>query len=66
MAKETKPEVLKNEEKELTGNVKVKLKCYKDVKNKDGKIEKKTPDEIVTLPAAEAQKLISKAWAIKV
>jgi len=52
------------EEKKTPTTMKVILKCNYSLKGKDG-IEKKKPDETVTLPYGEAQRLIDIAWAIK-
>lgn len=64
MAKTQTPEVVKTPTKS-EGTVKVKLKCNYDVTEKDGKIVTKKPDEIISLPAEKADKLIANAWAVK-
>lgn len=64
MAKTQTPEVVKTPAKSQ-GTVKVKLKCNYDLKDKDGKITTKKPDEVITLPAEKADKLIANAWAVK-
>ncbi len=69
MAKKITPEVVKNTKVEDEKSTKkVKLKCNYDMveKNKDGeKIVTKKPDEIVTLPASVANKLIADAFAVE-
>ena len=46
--------------------IKIKLKSNYPKFDKDGKkIGKHEPDEIITLPVAEAEKLISNAMAVK-
>lgn len=64
MAKTQTPEVVKVATKS-EGTVKVKLKCNYDLADKDGKIVAKKPDEVITLPAEKADKLIANAWAVK-